>query len=89
MYEIVEKFISKPYIAGIISAITCPVINTGVFLLGCVTFFIKTVTEWAGGTNVGKYLILGLVGGNFLIEMAVIIIFAPAIVRIIKVVTNK
>ena len=59
VYEIVEKFISKPYMAGIISAITCPVINTGVFLLGCVTFFIKTVTEWAGGTNVGKYLILG------------------------------
>ena len=89
VYQIVEKFTSKTYLAGIISAIACPVVNTGVFLLGCVAFFMKTVTEWAGGTNVGKYMILGLVGGNFLIEMAVIIILAPAIVRIIKVVNNK
>lgn len=89
VYEIVEKIISKPYVAGIISAIVCPVVNTGVFLLGCIVFFIKTVTQWAGGTDVGKYMIFVLVGGNFLIEMAVIIIFAPAIVRIIKVVSKK
>lgn len=89
VYEIFEKIISKPYIAGIISAIICPVVNTGVFLLGCLVFFMKTVTQWAGGTDVGKYMIFVLVGGNFLIEMAVIIIFAPAIVRVIKVVSKK
>ena len=67
--------------------------NTGVFLLGCLAFFMDTLALWGEGlgfgSNVGKYMIFGLVGTNFLIEMAVIIVFAPAIVRIIKVVSKK
>ena len=52
----------------------------------------ETLAQWGEalgfGSNVGKYMIVGLVGTNFLIEMAVIIIFAPAIVRVIKVVSK-
>ena len=98
VYELICKAFSKrekstSYIAAVISALMCPVTNTGVFLLGCLAFFMETLAVWGAGlgfgTNVGKYMIFGLVGTNFLIEMAVIIIFAPAIVRIIKVVSKK
>ena len=74
-------------IAVIASAIICPVVNTGVFLLGCQLFFLETITEWAamyGFPNAGNYMIFGLAGVNFLIELAVNIVLVPVIVRIIE-----
>ena len=71
-----------------IAAIVCPVVNTGVFLLGCLIFFLPTISEWAaamGFESVGKYMIFGLVGGNFLFELLFNIILSPVIVRLIKV----
>ena len=98
VYELLTKAFGKnrknmTYVAAIVSALICPVINTGVFLLGCLVFFFETVKEWGVafgfGENVGKYMIVGLVGLNFVFEMAVNIIFAPAITHVIKVVTKK
>ncbi len=75
-------------LAVIAAAVVCPVVNTGVFLLGCLVFFLPTIREWAaasGFENVGTYMILGLVGGNFLFELLFNIILSPVIVRLIKV----
>ena len=79
-------------LAVVASAVVCPVVNTGVFLLGCLVFFLPTVSEWAsamGFESVGKYMIFGLVGGNFLFELLFDIIFCPVIVRLIKIVKNR
>ena len=96
VYELICKAFSKKgasYTTAVLSALVCPITNTGVFLLGCLAFFMDTLAMWGEnlgfGTNVGKYMIVGLVGTNFLVEMAVIIVFAPAIVRIIKVASKK
>ncbi len=89
VYQALKKIVSSSYLAAVIAALVCPVINTGVFLLGCKVFFMDTITLWAGGSNVGKYMIFVLVGGNFLFEMAVNIIFAPAIVQILKIVNKE
>lgn len=85
IYEAANKFIKNGYISAVISALICPVVNTGIFLIGCKIFFTETITLWAGGTDVGKYMIFVLVGGNFLFEMAVNIIFAPVIVHLLKI----
>ena len=85
VYRALEKF--NGWLAAIAAAITAPVVNTGLFLLGCVCFFMPTVTEWgaaAGFPNVGNYMIFGLVGGNFLVELAVNLVLSPVIVRLIK-----
>ena len=87
IYKLLEN--KNKWLAVISAAIVCPIVNTGVFLLGCLVFFLDTVTVWAGGSNVGTYMIVGLVGVNFLFEMAVNIIFAPAISHIVKVVSKK
>lgn len=93
VYELIARATKKTYIAGVAAALVCPIANTGVFLLGCLVFFMETIAVWAEGlgfgANVGRYMIFGLVGGNFLFEMAVNIILAPAIVHIIKVVSKK
>jgi len=71
-----------------VSAILCPVVNTGLFLLGCLCFFLPTHQEWgsaAGFENVGRYMILGLVGANFLFEVLVNLILSPLIVRLVQI----
>lgn len=70
------------------AAIVCPVVNTGVFLVGCWLFFLETVAQWGAGlgfANAAEYMFLGLAGTNFLIELAVNIVLAPVIVRLIKI----
>lgn len=76
------------YVAVIASAIVCPVVNTGVFLLGCLLFFMETINGWAAGAgfaNAGTYMIVGLVGLNFVFELLVDVILSPVIVRIISI----
>ena len=75
-------------LAVICAAVICPVVNTGLFLLGCKLFFMETITGWGqamGFENVGKYMIYGLVGGNFLFEMLSNIILSPVILRLIRI----
>jgi len=71
----------------VVAAIACPVVNTGIFLLGCQVFFLDTITEWAAAYNfadVGTYMIFGLTGVNFLIELGVNLVLAPVATRLIR-----
>ena len=72
-------------VAVIVAAIAAPVVNTGIFLLGCLLFFMDIITEWAGGTPVGTYMIVGLVGANFLFEVLFNIVLSPVIVRLLSI----
>lgn len=83
-----KLFKGNVYLSTIIAAVVCPIVNTGIFLIGCVLFFMGIVTEWAAGaglgSNVVQYMFVFLAGGNFLFELVVNIVFAPIIVRIIN-----
>ncbi len=84
VYKALEK--KSRIVAVFVSAVVCPIVNTGVFLLGCMIFFMDTIKEWSasfGYTNAGAYMILGLVGINFLIEFALNMVLNPVIVKII------
>ena len=86
MYQLLSGSGSK--FAVYAAAITCPVVNTGVFLLGCYFFFLETVASWGaslGYENAASYMFLGLAGINFILELCVNIILAPAIVRLIQI----
>lgn len=83
VYSLIEK---KNRIAAVItSAVVCPIVNTGVFLIGCCLFFFDTINEWAAGTNVFRYMLVGLVGANFLFELGANIILSPTIVKLVKI----
>ena len=86
-----KLFKDKTYPSALISAIICPIVNTGVFLIGCFLFFMPTIREWASGenVNVAKYIILYLVGGNFLFELLLNVVLSPVIVRILKAIRRK
>ena len=76
----------NPYLAVIASAIVCPTVNTAIFLLGCLIFFVDTVTAGAvaEGMSVGGYLIVFFVGLNFVFELLLNILVSPALFRIIR-----
>ncbi len=83
VYAALQRF--NRSVAAITAAIVCPVVNTGIFLLGCRIFFYETVTAWAGGTNVGRYMIVTLVGLNFLAELGINVVLSPVILRLIRI----
>ena len=86
LYHLLEKF--NRTVAVFAAAVGCPVVNTGVFLLGCQFFFLETVAQWGaamGYENVAAYMFLGLAGVNFLIELGVNIVLAPVIIRLIRI----
>ena len=83
-YKLLEKY--NKYLAVIVSAVVCPVVNTGIFLLGSMIFFVDTVKAGASaeGTTVFAYLIVAFVGLNFVFELLANIILSPAIVKILS-----
>lgn len=75
----------KSQTAGAICAgIAAPVVNTALFITAVFLFFRETLALWAGGKDLVVYAITGLAGVNFLLELAVNLVLAPVIVRIIK-----
>lgn len=86
IYKLIEK--KNKYAAVVASAVVCPLVNTGVFLLGCLVFFMDTIRQWAAGMgfeSAGAYMLVGLVGVNFLIELGVNVVLGPVIVRIVNI----
>ena len=85
VYRLISK---KNKIAAVITAgVVSPVVNTGVFMLGCVLFFMGTIQEWAAGAgfeSVGTYMITAFVGLNFVVELAINLVLSSAIVAIIE-----
>ena len=84
VYRVLEK--ANRYLAVMVSAVVCPIVNTGIFLLGCLIFFMDAVNAGAAseGMSAGGYLIVFFVGLNFVFELLVNVIVSPAIVRLIN-----
>lgn len=87
VYRLIEP---KSQTTAVVTAgVVCPVVNTGVFLIGCLLFFLKTVKEWGAGAgydNVGAYFLFGFVGLNFVVELAINLVLSTAIVRILNII---
>lgn len=85
-YTMLKKV--NQYFAVAVAAVVCPVVNTGIFLLGCVIFFFDAIAEWGvslGFTSTIEYMFLGLAGGNFLFELLTNIVLTPAVVRVLNI----
>lgn len=82
------KLKANRYVSVIVAGLVCPVVNTGLFVVGCLLFFMPTLSGWAealGYKNAISYMFFGMIGINFLIEVALNMILSPAIVRIISI----
>lgn len=82
LYQLVGK---KNQLLGVIlAALISPIANTGIFIIGMLLFFRETLASWAGGSDLLTYIIMGLTGVNFLVELGVNIVLSPIVVKIIE-----
>lgn len=87
LYKLLEK---KSSLAAVFAAAAvCPIVNTGIFLIGCRVFFWELVSGWAGGANTVVYMFTGLAGINFLVELGLNLVLSPTITRLIKIGKGK
>lgn len=85
VYRLLEK--KNSLLASVCAGICAPVVNTGVFLIGCRLFFYDTVAAWGaavGFENTALYMIVSFVGVNFLVELGINLVLSSAIVQIIR-----
>ncbi len=91
VYKLLKKI--NGVLAVVLAAITSPIVNTGIFLIGCKLFFWDAVNEWAEvwctamnyeNVNLGAYIILVLVGANFIFEFVSSLLLSPVVVRILE-----
>ena len=71
----------------IVAAISSPVTNTGLFSIALFTIFLPVTQHFAevlGFADAGKFVLVGIIGTNFLFELLLNMVLVPIIVRIVK-----
>ncbi len=79
----------KTKLGVIISAVACPIVNTGIFALGLFVFYNALISTWAinnAFANGFTFVMVGCIGLNFLVEFAVNVLLIPVALRMIKIV---
>ena len=79
-----DAALGRNAVAVLLAAITAPVVNTGVFLLGMVLFFQETLRAWAAGSALLTYVLFTLTGVNFLVELGLNLVLSPAVSTLIR-----
>jgi len=82
VYRMLEK--RSRMVAVVAAAIVCPVVNSGIFFLGSLLFFIPLIEEAFNDPGHGvRIVLLTMIGGNFLFELLFNIVLSPVIIRLI------
>ncbi|WP_178667106.1 ECF transporter S component [uncultured Eubacterium sp.] len=80
IYKAIEK--KNKTVAVVAAGIACPIVNTGIFLIGCYLFFRDWLIDVFGTTGFAT-VITGLVSLNFAVELGINMLLASVIVRVI------
>ena len=70
------------WVAVGLAAMVCPLVNTGIFALGCRLFFWDALAQMGNGNAMFALLTI-MIGFNFVAEFAMNVICSPIIVRIL------
>jgi len=73
--------------AVITAAVICPLVNTGIFVLGSYAFFLRYIAEFGaaiGFESATTTIFLGFIGINFPLEVVINLVLSPTIVRLIQ-----
>jgi len=88
VHTLLQRF--NKTVAAYVSAIIAPIVNTGIFAIGCYVFFYQALAGWNAGSaapfaNTTAYIFLSLIGTNFFVELGTSVVLAPVITRLIKI----
>lgn len=80
-----KLFVKKnALVAVFVAAGAVPVVNTSLFIVGCL-FMTDSVYVMAGGQNVLGFILVGVVTFNFFVEFAINLLVAPALYRVLRI----
>ena len=85
VFKLLEK--KNIYAATFTAGVVCPIVNTGVFTLGCFAFFMPALEELGvslGFDDTVTFLFVGVITVNFFVELAVNLVLGSVIALIIK-----
>lgn len=74
-------------VATAVGSILAPIMNTGIFSIGLLTIF-KPIAESVGASlgfsGAAQFILIGIIGTNFLFELGLNAILVPVVTRVIK-----
>lgn len=84
---LVYKLISKKsgVVAMFISASLVPIINTLIFVIGCL-FMFDSVYVLSGSQNVLVFILVSIVTFNFFIELGINLLVSPALIKVVEII---
>jgi hypothetical protein len=84
MYRVLCQW--NKYAAIVTAAVICPIVNTGIYLIGCLTVFFSAIEGMIGEAmpSVMSVLIYGMGLINFPFELLFNIVLCPVVYRLIK-----
>lgn len=91
LYRLIQR--KNQYVAVFVSALSAPIVNTGLFILGCLCIsgaIQRSAVEFEFAySNAFAIIILIFVTYNFFIEFAINLVFAPALSTVVRVVEKQ
>ena len=90
VYSLVQR--KNRYAAVVTAGVVTPLVNTGIFVLGCLLFFADAISQMEGAEQFSStfaFILVGFVGLNFFVELAINLALASAIVVIINIATKR
>ena len=78
------------WLAVFVAAALVPTINTGVFVLGCFLIY-STISKFAAGAGYSAvyFILIVCAGINYVLELAINLIFSPALERLVRLLSKK
>lgn len=87
LYRLLEK--KNGFLAVLAAAVAYPVVNTGVFFLGCMLFFLDDCIQFAanlGVTGSGPVVVMSVfIGFNFFFELGLDLVLSGVVDRLIQI----
>ena len=70
---------------SIVAGVVSPLVNTGLFVLALTLLFHDILVTWAAGSELIYYIVFGLTGINFVLELVLNLVLSTVIVRVVGV----
>ena len=88
VYRVLSK--KSVWLAVFVAAALVPTVNTGIFVLGCFLIY-STISEFAAGAGYSAvyFILIVCAGINYLLELAINLIFSPALERLVRLLSKK
>lgn len=89
LYDLIAK--KNSLVAVFVASAIVPIVNTGLFIVGCLCMT-GTIADFGGGLqgmDVLVFILVSLVSFNFFIELAINLVFAPALHTVVTAVEKE